>query len=239
MLRSTALALICLAGPVAAQETQTFSLPQGCTAYATVQMLSCTVSHLFTCTGDPAGYQRRVDLDQNGLVYAGTIDAETQWISSYHPRDGIEDSLDPGAADPASLTTLLATNVDTYDFTTTSPQVGTVRYVGEDRLIGKVVIDGVTLDRTQFHITATGADGAELWRSEGNEFVNVEWRSFLAGVSKVTTPTDSYTTDDTPMQFIFPGQPGFLSSQPKFGCGAVMSSYIAPAAPLLPQGATP
>ena len=44
-----------LPGAVFAQTAQTFSLPGGCTAYLTVQMSSCTVSHHFTCDGDPAG----------------------------------------------------------------------------------------------------------------------------------------------------------------------------------------
>ena len=29
---------------------------------------------------------------------------------------------------------------------------------------------------------------------------------------------------DRPVQFIFPGEPGFLSANPKFDCGAVLSS---------------
>jgi hypothetical protein len=41
----------------------------------------------------------------------------------------------------------------------------------------------------------------------------------------VTTPTDTFDTDGTPVQFIRPGEAGFASVKPKFGCGAMMSSY--------------
>jgi hypothetical protein len=219
------LALICLAAPAFAQ-SNTFNLPQGCTAYLTVQMRSCTVSHHFTCEGDPTGYQQRVDLDERGLTYVGTIDAETQWISSFHPFTGHSEMLAPSPAKPASLSALLATNVNEYDFETNSAEIGTTRYVGTDRLTGKTVtIDGVTLDQTEYAIRALAPDGSELWRSSGNEFISREWRMFLSGTGTVVTPDDSFDTDDTPMEFINPGEPGFLSANPKFGCGAVLSSW--------------
>ena len=214
--------LLILAAPVAAQET--FSLPQGCDAYLTTQKRDCTVTHHFYCAGDPDGHQRRVDLTEEGLVYAGTIDAETQWIQSFHALAGHIENLEPGPADPANMTELMTTGLDTYDFRTFSRERGTTRYVGQDRLTGEVVvIDGVALHRTEFQITAYTPDGSVLWQSEGREFVSEDYRMFLSGQSDVTAGGESWQNDGTPVEFVFPDEPGFLSAEPKHGCGLMMS----------------
>jgi len=217
---------VMLALPAVAQ--QTFALPAGCTAYLTVQAAACTLSHHFACAGDPEGHQRRVDMDQGGMTYIGSIDAETQWIASFHTITGHSEELEPAPADRASLTELIETGVNTYDFMTLSDQIGPMRYVGEDRLTGETIqIDGVTLEQTSYEIRAIAADGSELWRASGNEYISREWRMFLAGAGSITTPDGSFESDDSPVEFIFPGEPGFLSASPKHGCGVVMSSYAA------------
>jgi hypothetical protein len=154
-----------------------FALPQGCTAYVTIQMASCTVSHAFTCAADPAGVQRRVDLDEEGVTYFGAIDAEAQWLESTHVRAGHSEALAPDPADPMSFSELVETGVDNFDFTTLSDEIGPTRFVGGDSLTGQtVVIDGVTLEQTRYSIRATDAAGTEMWSSEGFEFISRDWR---------------------------------------------------------------
>lgn len=218
------LLLLLLATPVAAQES--FALPVGCEAFVTVQSRDCIVSHHFICEGDPAGQQRRVDLGEDGLLYAGLIDAETQWIESFHVRSGHSERLEDSPSDRASFTELFAYGIDTYDFRTLSDEIGPTRYRGQDRLTGEVVqIDGVTLYRTEYQITAMTDDGVVLWSSEGSEFISEDFRMFLSGVGTVTTPDESWEVDDSPVEFIFPGEAGFLSPNPKHGCGVMMSSF--------------
>lgn len=218
-----ALPLVLIAAPALAQET--FSLPAGCTGYLTVQMRSCVVSHHFTCANDPEGWQRRVDLTEDGLTYAGAIDAETQWMESFHVSSGHSERLEASPADPANMTGLMAEGVDTYDFRTLSDEIGVTRYKGQDRLTGAVVtIDGVTLHQTEYEITASLPDGTFLWSSEGREYISQEFRMFLSGTGTVTTPDETWDVDDTPVEFIFPGEEGFLSANPKHGCGVMMSS---------------
>jgi hypothetical protein len=107
------LALALLAAPAAAQEAapappdapaqvdrRTFQPPQGCTAFLTVQSAACTVSHHFTCEADPEGWQRRVDMDEEGIAYSGAIDAETQWVESYHFLSGHSEALAPTPPTP-------------------------------------------------------------------------------------------------------------------------------------------
>lgn len=219
------MALTMIAGPAFAQGPATFSLPAGCTAFVTVQNTSCEVEHHFTCNNDAAGMKRRVSLDEQGLTYVGQTDDEAQWIASFHVLAGINETLAPDPVDPASLTELFATNLDTWDFRTLSAEVGETRYVGQDSLTGRqVTIDGVTLEETAYEITAFDASGAEIWSSSGNEFVSRDWRMFLSGTSTVTTAGGTTSRDNTPVEFIFPGEPGFLSASPKHGCGIAISS---------------
>ncbi|WP_242650570.1 hypothetical protein [Cognatiyoonia koreensis] len=203
-----------------------FSLPAGCTAFLTVQSNDCSVDHHFTCEGDPAGHQQRVSLTERGLTYIGSINSETQWVGSYHPFTGHSERLSPVENDPASFTELTITGKDTFDFETLSDEIGTTRYVGQDELTGRTItIDGIDLEETKYQIRALAPDGTELWSAEGNEFISRRWRMFLAGTGTVTTPTDSFEKDDSPVEFIFPGETGFLSANPKHGCGVMLSSF--------------
>lgn len=221
-LPSIAVIVAGIAAPAAAQDT--FKLPEGCDAYVTIQSRECTVSHHFTCTGDLEGHQRRVDLGEEAVLYTGMIDAEAQWISSWFPNTAHGEVLEDSPADPASFSELLATGEDTYDFRTLSDEIGPTRYVGRDALTGATeVIDGVTLRQTEYAIVAYGPDGAEVWRSSGNEWVSEEWRMFLSGTSTIITPAETWDSDESPVEFIFPGEPGFLSANPKYDCGLMMS----------------
>lgn len=224
MIRLVTIALA-LASPAMAQQADRFALPAGCVAYLTVQDRSCSVDHHFRCDGDSAGHQRRVSFDEEGMTYLGMIDDETQWIQSFHARAGSTERLAPDPADPASLTELIATGRDDYDFVTLSDRYGPTHFKGTDTLTGReVVIDGVTLDETAYQITARTADGTILWERQGNEYISRDWRMFISGTGSTTTPTDSFENDDTPVEFIFPGEPGFLSTRPKHGCGVMLSA---------------
>ena len=44
-------------------------------------------------------------------------------------------------------------------------------------------------------------------------------RMFLAGTSEVTNENGSFELEGNPVEFIFEGEPGFLSASPKYGCG--------------------
>lgn len=227
MMKWYVLTALALAGPSVAEQIETFRLPAGCTAYLTVQDRSCSVDHHFRCEMDPSGHQRRVSFDEEGMTYLGTIDAETQWIQSFHARAGSTEQLAPNPADPASLSELIATGRDNYDFVTLSDTYGPTHFKGSDTLTGRQIeIDGITLSETAYEITAKTPDGTILWTSQGNEFISHDWRMFLSGTGSTTTQTDSFEKDDTPVEFIFPGEQGFLSTRPKHGCGVMLSAVM-------------
>lgn len=227
-MRFLTLVLPCLLlAPVAvsAQTARTFTLPAGCEGIVTIQMRSCTVSHQFTCSADPEGWQRRVDMGADGPTYMGAIDGETQWMESFHVATGHSERLEDAPRDPASFSVLLDEGTDTYDFQTLSDEIGTTRYVGFDTLTGVTQeIDGVLLDQTEYKITAMDTGGGMIWESAGFEWISRDFRVFLSGVSTITTPDGSFETDDSPVEFIFPGEPGFLSVYPKHGCGETVSA---------------
>ena len=227
MMKTTTLAALIASAlavpPVAAQDQ--FSLPAGCEAYLTIQSTSCTVSHHFTCEFDAPGEQRRASMDEEGLSYVGKINSEAEWVESFHLRSGHTERL-ASSADSMSMTDLLAGDVDTWDFTTESVEIGDSRYVGFDQLTGEsVVIDDVTLLRTEYALTAYDAEGNEVWNAQGREFAHPEWRMFIGGISTYTSANGTFENNDTPVEFIFPGEPGFLSVNPKHGCGVELSSF--------------
>ena len=206
-----------------AQEAETFALPAGCEAFVTIQYKLCLLSHHYTCAGDAPGLQHRVDVDDEGPIFISTIDEETQWIESIDIRLGITDRLDPGATDPASFTELTRNGRDDFNFSTTSDTGETLTYRGRDLLTGEtVVIDDVPLLRTETFSRAEYIDGTLAWESQGNEYIHLDWRMFIAGQSVTRTPDGSYERDDAPVEFAFPGEDGFLALSPKFNCQALL-----------------
>ncbi|MEM8538204.1 MAG: hypothetical protein AAGF56_10110, partial [Pseudomonadota bacterium] len=192
--------------------------------YLTVQRESCEVEHHFTCAADPAGHKRDVVIDRSGVTFASQIDDEAQWIASVDGVTGGNSALQPNPDDAHSLTDLLTTGVDTFDFRTFSTVEGPRRFVGTDRLTGNTVtIDGVTLDEVAVEMQMFNATGAVGLSLTSREFVSRDWRMFFSGVTTYDLPDGDVTVSRRPIEFIFPGEPGFLSSQPKHGCGVAIS----------------
>ena len=197
--------------------------PKGCDVFMTVQAKACRVSHFYTCGADAPGDQWRVDIDQEGPFFYSRIDSEAQWIESYDP---IKQTLDPSPADPASFSELLASGIDTWDFNLSRADGSGSRATGYDRLTGKtVVIDGISLSQTEVEFTEFGRDGTVLRRSRGNEYLNPDWRMFFAGPGETDLGDGQWVPiDGSPVEFIFPGEEGFLSTQPKYDCDALTAN---------------
>lgn len=201
-----------------------FTPPEGCMLNMTVQSRGCNVSNYYTCEKDAAGEQWRADFDQEGLFFQSKIDFETQWIESYEINPPVKQVLDPNPSDPASFSNLLATGYDSFAFGLTKDNGQTSSVRGFDRLTGEeVVIDGVTLKRTEYEMTETAPDGTILRQARGREFISAEFRSFFAGMSEIWTGETWLPLDGSPMSFDFEGDKGFGATQPIFDCDAVLS----------------
>jgi hypothetical protein len=225
----TILLLACLSAPTAPALAGTWGVPEGCEAFMTVQSKACRVSHYYKCSADAPGDQWRVDMDQEGPFFYSRIDHEAQWVESYDP---IKQVLDPAPTDRASFSELLSSGIDTWDFNLSKEDGTGSRAAGYDRLTGQsVVIDGITLSQTEVDFTEYDLAGNVTRRSRGTEYLHPEWRMFFAGPGETDLGDGQWLPiDGSPVEFIFPGEEGFLATQPKYDCDALTAE-----APSVPQ----
>jgi hypothetical protein len=201
----------------------TWTPPEGCTIFMTVQGKACRVSNHYTCTQDAKGDQWRADFDQEGLFFQSRINFEAEWVESLENNPPVRQTLDPGPADPASFTELLANGYDSFSFSLSRTDGIGSNVTGSDRLTGKtVVIDGVTLLETQFEATETDEFGTPSRRSRGNEYISADMRVFFAGPGETDLGDGQWLPiDGSPVDFIFPGEKGFAATQPIYECDAL------------------
>jgi len=214
--------------PIVAQ-AGTFIAPKGCTAYLTVQMKSCEVSHFWTCENDPAGNHWIMSIDSEGPAFLQYLDREFRWLQSYPQGANLSRELVQGEADANSLTQLLETRRDDFDFKQRvlqfGKQIAVEHITGYDRLNGtRVTIDGEPLLVTEFEISVQSDDGSAVVRTTGNQFVSERFRLFFQGRETEISGGETFHYDDTPVLFIEPGEAGFLVDRPEFGCDAMMSA---------------
>lgn len=215
-----ALCLVLLASPAGAAE---WKPPQGCRLEMTVQQRSCTVAQHYRCDSDAPGDQRVAYFTNEGLVSQSRIDAETRWMESTDLVSGITDRLDPEARDHASLSTLLRSGSDDFDFWTQSDTGERLRHIGRDDLTGTVEIDGETLDTTRFKLRTFAETGELLIERSGSQFVSREFGRFFGGIETSSDWTgETQETNDSPVRFIRPGEPGFGSTTPDYDCNMQM-----------------
>lgn len=218
-------AALVLMGTAGTAPAATFTAPQGCRLEMTIQSRSCTVSQIYRCGGDPTGTQHSAIFGQDGMTHMSTIDAETRWIESTDPETGLVDRLVEAADDHASFSTLLKTGRDDFDFWTESNTGERLHHVGHDELTGeKVVIDGIELEKTRFQLTTSGADGQVLITREGQQFISRANGRFYGGVESFSDWTgDAGDSNDSPVDFSFPGQPGFGQTEPQYDCDQMVA----------------
>ncbi len=232
MLRYGALAFVTLltAMPVSAG---TFTAPESCELFMTVQSRGCRVSNHFRCSANAPGDQWRADFDQEGIFFQSRINSEAEWVESLEFFPDTRQTLDTGAPDASSFTNLLASGLDTFEFGLSKDNGERTRVTGFDRLTGRnVTIDGVTLQETEFDFTETDLDGNLMRQSNGREYIHPDWRMFFSGPSQWNGGDGQFLPlDGSPMQFIFPGEPGFAATQPIFECDEVVAGLLRSTAP--------
>ncbi len=203
-----------------------FMPPEGCTTFMTVQSRQCRVSNHYRCDADPAGDQWRADFDQQGPFFISRINAEAEWVESFDLGEMIvRQVLQPNPADPASFSELVGTGVDSFEFGLSRDNDEETLVRGFDRLTGRsFTIDGITLRETEFDFTETDLDGTILRQSRGNEYISEEMRMFFSGPSQWNGGDGNFLpTDGSPVQFIFPGEPGFAATEPLFDCDPLLT----------------
>jgi len=221
MKRCTILAALVAAAPAAAQ--QSFAAPEGCEATLTVQHKGCLVVNVWQqCPSDDPGDQWIALLGQGGLFSVQRVDREFQWVEAFKIT-GDEELITP-ADDPASLDELFASQIDTWDFTLDTEE-GRERHVGYDLLTGEtVMIDGEELLRTEFQGRTLDAEGNEIEASVGRQYVSEEHRMFFLGETWQPDTPDR-VVDLSPVEFIYPDEPGFFTAEPIYECNQIDTGY--------------
>ncbi len=213
--------------PSAALAQDVFEAPEGCEGVLTIQHRSCLVTNIWQCEADAPGEQWIGLFVQPGLYSVRKVDENFQWLETYYLFSRTVETMEADPADAASIDVLLRDQTDTYDFVTTSND-GTPpeRVVGYDRLTGETVeIDDEPLLGTEFAFEVRNPDGTIERRGAGAQFLSERHRMFILGLSwDADTPED--VTDMSPIEFIYPGETGFFSANPKHECGATISSWV-------------
>lgn len=229
--------LTALNGTALPAAAQSFSAPQGCEAFLTVQSRACTVAHYWTCSEEDEGLFWRVSVDEDGPFYLTQLDADYRWLQQYSLRRDSRSSL-KSEIDPANMDELFETGRDDMDFTIEQVENGVAfdqRYQGYDQISGaSVEIDGEELLLTEFSYTFNSEDGDIV--VAGNQFLSPDRRMFFSGIDTVTfADGNEVTSDGSPREFIDPGEDGFLSMRPIYECGDTMGAL--PPDPMLPPNA--
>ncbi|WP_045388038.1 hypothetical protein [Falsirhodobacter sp. alg1] len=209
--------------PVAAA-AGSFQPPAGCTTKMTVQYKQCRVSNYYVCTQDAPGDMWRSDSDQQGPFFLSRTNSEGEWMESYDGNDSGAERLDQ-VNDAGSISNLMATGTDSYDFWQRRSNGSRTHTVGRDSLTGQTeVIDGQSLAQTKYRLTETDEAGNILRESRGNEFISQELGTFFSGSSEHRFNEGEWVaSNDRPMSFAFPGEDGFEAGQPIFDCDEVLS----------------
>jgi len=214
------LTALVVATPAAAQ--QSFAAPEGCEALLTIQYKSCVMTNIWRCEADDPGDQWIALLTQQGVFSVQRVDDEFQWLEAFKVT-GNETLITP-AEDPASLTELFDTQIDTWDFTLETED-GTERNVGFDMLTGETtVIDGEELLNTEYRGRTTDGEGNVIDEGSGAQFVSEKHRLFFFGKSWIDDDPDN-VIDMSPVEFIYPDEPGFFGATPKYECNEIDAGY--------------
>lgn len=204
-----------------------FQPPRGCTLDVTVQIHSCQVANLYRCAADPEGDRWISYADGEGEYFLSHIDRETRWLESVDLSSGTVDRLDPDSSeDDASFSTLLAMGRDDYDFVTLSSMGESRRYIGFDRLTGRVQTVGkVPLEQTEFELKVLDAEGNLIATRKGTQFISRQMRVFFGDRETYENAQgDSASTFEAPVSFAFPGDKGFGETKPEYDCDMMMTN---------------
>ncbi len=194
-----------------------------CDPILTVQNADCTVTIIRACSDWALGASTSVTYDLNGRISAAASDENGAWLESFTTWDNAWERAIGTPEDPVSLDTLLSEGIDTYNFRITHEVDGESRIlqvIGADILTGvEQRIDNVPLKTVTTDLRILEADGSVFYQTQGMQFVQPEMRLWLLGTDSVIGANGSVTNyDSSPVDFIFPGEPGFGETMPLFGC---------------------
>lgn len=219
-----------------------FTPPAGCESFLTVQNKSCSVSLLWRCDVAPEGDFWEATFGPEGLEMIVSYTGDYQWLDSVFMWDSSREEFVPPAADPIEASGLLTTGVDSYDFIMHRSEPGRsydLRVIGADQLTGETVtIDGYEMDVVATRIELTAEDGTVEYSARGEQLYSRTLGHFFLGIEEALDADGSTTRyDDTPIDIILPGEPGFGATTPLYECDQLKAGFT-PDAPIPAQKET-
>ena len=198
---------------------------EACPTILTIQSKDCTVTHITRCEGDANGVTTSLLFDADGMLFSASSDAQGGWLESYDSGTNVYETVTGKPADPISMDTLLRDGIDTYDFTLSHTEAGqtrTLRVVGADILTGEEQrIDNVALKVVTTDLRILEEDGTINYQTRGTQYLSPELRQWFLGTDSVLGDDGSVTNyDSSPVEILFPGEPGFDDVTPRYGCSA-------------------
>lgn len=219
-----------------------FTAPIGCETVLTIQNRGCTASLVWRCEPEANGTLWEANFSAEGLSSIVSYDANYQWLDAAYTWDSSREEFAPPASDPISLENLLVTGVDTYDFTmrrATPDRSYDIRVTGADMLTGdKVTIDGFEMDEVKTRLEIIDDTGATEYASQGIQYFSRELGLFFLGPEQVFEEDGTANEyDDSPVDIILPGEPGFGGTKPLYDCD-MQDAAFTPGAPISAQKET-
>ncbi|MBM7069123.1 hypothetical protein [Actibacterium sp. 188UL27-1] len=205
---------------------QSATPPPGCEAFLTIQYKGCLASIYWRCSAAPDGITWEATYGEDGPISVSTYNDEFQWLDTFFFFDGSRQRIADEGPKPASLSELLETGENVYDFTTA--EVGPdgmerTQYAGIDRLTGDTkTVSGEELLITEFATVARDPETGEIRHTtEGNQYVLAEERLFLLGTDSWSENGVTEESDYSPVEILRPGDKTFGKTKPRYECGAV------------------
>lgn len=240
MRRHTIPALVAISFALPASAAS-FTPPRGCETFLTVQHKSCMVSVHWRCATQDDTVSSAT-FSEDGLESVTSYSDDYQWLEAIYMWDSSREVFIPPAADPVSISTLLAEGIDTFDFNMRRAQRDRsydIRIVGADELTGETAeIDGYSVDLVRTRVEITAEDGTVEYKAEGLQYLSRSLSQFFLGMERVFADDGSFSDyDDTPVDIIEAGDPGFGMTQPLYNCSP-QDAQMTPAAPMAAQKET-
>ena len=212
----SALAVSAIFFAVSAQAKDRYTMPDSCQGILTAQLSSCEVQNFYRCDGDPTGFLNAMAFGPDGILYYAIQNADGAPVIGEYPQDGVSLIDNKRGPDFISSTVLMTQGLDRFDFEMDS-DLGTFRAVGQMRLTGETkIIDGRSLDLVESELNFYDPKGALVLSADEPDLFDRELRWHFDTL-------DPDGLNKTPREFIYSGEPGFLTRAPKYDCGVVTS----------------
>lgn len=194
--------------------------PETCAPRLTVQAVDCTVTHYATCETDGGGGVMQVRFNGAGVRETQILDADNHPLRIFSGAvDLAFDQTTP--ADRMSSSVLLSEGADGYAFTMSSAR-GPIRrmtFFGNDELIAEPFsANGFSFQklRGRYVRTLHLNGGTVTIAVEAEQYVAETFGFFVPIKETQTQMSRKVMSDQTPVDFLKPGDAGFLSARPLY-----------------------